>query len=272
MPCTMLRGMTKNCEFCTPAGSCRPCGGSFVVAPAGPPVCLTLRGWDDRNLDVVGQATSALPNGYKIAIERVICRAFCRAILSATRARATGGIMGGEPLPNHASAVAYACYCDPERTVFLTEPRHEILSPSPMCAPKQASGGMKRHHQKCSRLFFDHPLCQLVLDLLKEAKETWLLPDRGLSHAGSLALVSAGRARIKRMCSRWKLVSKVRAPTIMDARTSGGLWQPRSYDHVLRREDRSIAAPSTSSTIPVRKGLCGALQDWPYSVRWDLLL
>ncbi|MBI3465874.1 MAG: hypothetical protein HY000_22895 [Planctomycetes bacterium] len=52
----------------------------------------------------------------------------------------------------------------------------------------------------------------------------------------------------------------------------GRLWQPRSYDHVLREEESVMAVADYILNNPVRKGYVKQWQDWPYSVRLDLLL
>ncbi len=52
----------------------------------------------------------------------------------------------------------------------------------------------------------------------------------------------------------------------------GRLWQPRSYDHVLREEESVMAVADYILNNPVRKGDRKQWHDWPYSVRWDLLL
>jgi hypothetical protein len=41
---------------------------------------------------------------------------------------------------------------------------------------------------------------------------------------------------------------------------------------VLRREESVLAVAEYILNNPVRKGYVAQWQDWPYSVRWDLVL
>ncbi len=45
----------------------------------------------------------------------------------------------------------------------------------------------------------------------------------------------------------------------------GPVWQPRSYDHLLRREDDLASIFAYILHNPVRRGLCTSPEDWPWS-------
>ena len=46
---------------------------------------------------------------------------------------------------------------------------------------------------------------------------------------------------------------------------TGSLWQPRSYDHLLRTEDDLAKIGRYITANPVRKGLCARPEDYPWS-------
>jgi REP element-mobilizing transposase RayT len=49
----------------------------------------------------------------------------------------------------------------------------------------------------------------------------------------------------------------------------GRLWQPRSYDHVLRHDEAIHDVAEYIAHNPVRKRYVARWEDWPYTVRWD---
>ena len=44
----------------------------------------------------------------------------------------------------------------------------------------------------------------------------------------------------------------------------GKLWQPRSYDHIVRAEEDLLAIANYILHNPVRKGLVDSLEEWPW--------
>jgi REP element-mobilizing transposase RayT len=50
----------------------------------------------------------------------------------------------------------------------------------------------------------------------------------------------------------------------------GRLWQPRSFDHVLRTDESIDGKVEYIANNPVRKGYVEDWRDWPYTVRWDI--
>ena len=51
----------------------------------------------------------------------------------------------------------------------------------------------------------------------------------------------------------------------------GKLWQPRSYDHIVRAEEDLRAIAEYILNNPVRKGLTARPEDWPWSGHLTLL-
>jgi putative transposase len=45
----------------------------------------------------------------------------------------------------------------------------------------------------------------------------------------------------------------------------GKLWQPRSYDHIVRKEKDRLAIAQYILNNPARKELVGRAEDWPWS-------
>jgi putative transposase len=46
---------------------------------------------------------------------------------------------------------------------------------------------------------------------------------------------------------------------------SGKLWQPRFYDHILRKDEDVWAISEYILQNPLRKGYVSSVQDWPWS-------
>ena len=163
--------------------------------------------------------------------------------------------------------------CDPERVVFLTVRASEFSSPFAAVQTLREAAAGEAPAPEMFDITFNQPLCQLVLDLLKEAKETYgcyvlvacLMPD----HLHWLARPRTTQANVLTMQDRFKGKSTNKSWKLGH---HGRLWQPRSFDHVLRREESVIAAAEYILNNPVRKRYVKQWQDWPNSVRWDLVL
>ena len=51
-------------------------------------------------------------------------------------------------------------------------------------------------------------------------------------------------------------------------RRTGPVWQQESFDHQIRGEESLIEKCEYVAQNPVRKGLCGSAEEWPWLFRW----
>lgn len=155
-------------------------------------------------------------------------------------------------------------YCDPERVVFLTVRATENSSP------------FARVREKSPAVFeveFNEPLCHMVVDRLRETKETYacdvvvycLMPD----HLHLLARPRTREANVLIMEDRFKGKSTNQSWPLG---WQGRLWQPRSFDHVLRDEGSIVEKAEYILNNPVRNRYVARWQDWPYCGRWDEII
>ena len=68
-------------------------------------------------------------------------------------------------------------------------------------------------------------------------------------------------------CDLTRFVAEFKQKTAFDYRNRTGLslWQSRYYDHILRKGDDTENVAWYIWTNPIRKGLCTAPQDYPFS-------
>lgn len=117
---------------------------------------------------------------------------------------------------------------------------------------------------------FNHPLCAKSLDVLFETKEklgcdvviACLMPD----HLHLLARPRTLASDVLTLMDRFKGKATNESWQFGHA---GRLWQPRSYDHVLRHDAAIHAVAEYIAHNPVRKRYVVRWEDWPYTVRWD---
>ncbi len=58
---------------------------------------------------------------------------------------------------------------------------------------------------------------------------------------------------------------KQRSAYVFKRHTGERLWQKKFHDHILRKDERWESIACYIWQNPVRKGLCGRAEDWPYS-------
>ena len=154
-----------------------------------------------------------------------------------------------------------AVYRDPERVTFFTIRATEDTSPF---------ATVRHNDGKAPVVEFQEGLCQQTLACLWESKEklgcdvlvACLMPDhlhlmaRPRTHAADV-LTLVDQFKGKATNGSW------------EHGHDGRLWQPRSYDHVLRHEESVLDAAEYIALNPVRKQYVLNWEDWPYTVRWD---
>jgi len=119
------------------------------------------------------------------------------------------------------------------------------------------------HNQSPFRL---KPLCQTVASVLVEEQAQQnctvytycLMPDHlhflvSPAEDGRSVLVFTERFKGKTTNASWKVGWQ------------GKLWQPRYYDHIVRKEESLLKIAQYIVENPVRKGLCVSADDWPWS-------
>mgnify|MGYP003730669011 CR=1 FL=1 len=105
----------------------------------------------------------------------------------------------------------------------------------------------------------------MVISVLKEEQAHWncvvytycLMPDHlhflvSVAEEGASVLVFTERFKGKTTNASWK------------SGWQGKLWQPRYYDHVIRKEESLVKIAQYILDNPVRKGLCASAEDWPW--------
>ena len=153
-------------------------------------------------------------------------------------------------------------YSDPEGITFFTIRATESSSPF----------ATVHHSPSASRpkVEFHDALCQKVLECLHEQKEklgcdvliACLMPD----HIHMLARPRTHAANVLDLMDRFKGKSTNESWSLGH---SGRLWQPRSFDEVLRRDPSIFDTAEYIAHNPVRKGYILNWSQWPYTVRWD---
>ncbi len=117
-----------------------------------------------------------------------------------------------------------------------------------------------------SRPFDDHRVCEAVLAVLRAetpaygcAEHTYcLMPD----HLHVLTVAYRDGASVTIWLERFKDKS---TRVAWEAGWAGKPWQPRWYEHALRREDDLLTVAEYMLANPVRAGLVEAAEDWPWS-------
>jgi len=114
--------------------------------------------------------------------------------------------------------------------------------------------------------FTHDPLNQAIIDTLRAAQTQYhfliyaycLMPD----HFHFLIRPQLDGASVLTFCDRFKGLTTTQS---WKFGWHGKLWQPRSYDHIVRAEEdlRAIAAYILNN--PVRKGLCAIPDEWRWS-------
>jgi REP element-mobilizing transposase RayT len=154
------------------------------------------------------------------------------------------------------------CYCDPERVVYLTIRATEKTSPFTSVEIGKNSRPIVK---------FNYGLCVATLKCLEELRQkhecdiliACLMPDHlhALSRpraVGRDVLTFFDQFKGKSTNSSWRF------------EWQGRLWQPRSFDHVLRTDESIDGKVEYIANNPVRKGYVEDWRDWPYTVRWDI--
>ncbi len=127
---------------------------------------------------------------------------------------------------------------------------------------------MFHHHQSLleSGSFRAATLNARLFDLLQEGREwcaaftRWLIPDHlhflpSSCQEGVSVVQFAGRCKGRATNESWKLGWE------------GKLWQPRHFDHFVRRDEDLGAIILFVMQNPVRRGLVERGEDWPWGVR-----
>ncbi|MFZ0523003.1 MAG: transposase [Candidatus Acidiferrales bacterium] len=115
------------------------------------------------------------------------------------------------------------------------------------------------------RFFTQHSFAETVTEILratalqyKMAVYTYcLMPDH--LHVLVIGLDPSGD------CQNFVMEFKRRSTVEFQARNSSALWQKKFYDYILRRRDSTERVATYIWMNPVRKGLCAATEDYPYS-------
>ena len=153
-------------------------------------------------------------------------------------------------------------YCNPERYVFVTVRATQGTSPFAKILKSEV-------HRPT--VIFNHGLSKLVLDQLKLCKLKYecdvfiacLMPD----HLHLLTRPKHSGANVMTFMDRFKGIS---TNSSWSLGWKGRLWQPRSFDHVVRHDESLEEKANYIVANPVRTGFVEAWEDWPYTVRWDL--
>lgn len=154
-----------------------------------------------------------------------------------------------------------AVYRDPERVTFFTIRATEESSPF---------ATVSFIAEKPPEIEFHEGVCQQTLACLWETKEklgcdvpvACLMPD----HLHLMARPRTTDADVLTLVDQFK--GKATNESWQHGHV-GRLWQPRSYDHVLRRDESVLAVADYVALNPVRKQYVSKWEDWPYTVRWD---
>ena len=154
-----------------------------------------------------------------------------------------------------------AVYRDPSRVTFFTIRATEDSCPF---------ANVRSNAGEPPVVEFHDGLCQRTLDCLMETKEklgcdvliACLMPD----HLHLLARPRTDEADVLTLNDQFKGKA---TNASWEFGHDGRLWQPRSYDEVLRRDESVLDVADYIALNPVRKQYVMKWENWPYTVRWD---
>jgi putative transposase len=147
--------------------------------------------------------------------------------------------------------------------------RNQRLDPDLYCQRHQVCFITVRAYQD-QLVFTRRDLADLVIAVLREQAAQsactvftyCLMPD----HMHFLAAPQQDGASVLRFADQFKGKSTNRS---WQVGWRGRLWQPRYYDHIVRREESLFKIVEYILHNPVRKGLVARPEDWPWSGQID---
>jgi putative transposase len=126
------------------------------------------------------------------------------------------------------------------------------------------------HARLDQRPFIREDLNRLVLDVLREEEDRQkcdvytycLMPD----HLHFLVSPRLDGISVLTFTDRYKGKTTNRS---WGLGWRGRLWQPRSYDHIVRTDENLVTIADYIRSNPVRKGLVEYIDDWPWSGQFN---